>query len=70
MRMRASLAVIALAVLLQPLVSSAQVPAAQEGRERMRDRFNQSSLRDEEHFAANFEKLLRTAWQQHRELIK
>jgi len=35
----------------------------------LRDRFDQSSLRDEEHFAANFEELLRTAWQQYRDLI-
>jgi protein O-GlcNAc transferase len=31
----------------------------------LRARFEQSSLRDEGRFAANFEKLLRTAWQQH-----
>ena len=32
----------------------------------LRARFEQSSLRDEKRFAANFEELLRTAWQQHR----
>jgi protein O-GlcNAc transferase len=31
----------------------------------MRPRFEQSSLRDERHFAAKFEELLRTAWQQY-----
>ncbi len=31
----------------------------------LRTRFEQSSLRDEKRFAANFEKLLRTAWEQH-----
>jgi protein O-GlcNAc transferase len=31
----------------------------------LRARFEQSSLRDEGRFAANFEKLLHTAWQQH-----
>ena len=31
----------------------------------LRSRFEQSSLRDEKRFAANFEGLLRTAWQQH-----
>jgi predicted O-linked N-acetylglucosamine transferase (SPINDLY family) len=31
----------------------------------LRSRFEQSSLRDEKRFAANFEQLLRTAWQQH-----
>ena len=30
----------------------------------LRSRFEQSSLRDEKRFAANFEALLRTAWQQ------
>jgi predicted O-linked N-acetylglucosamine transferase (SPINDLY family) len=30
----------------------------------LRDRFEQSPLRDEKRFAANFEVLLRTAWQQ------
>jgi predicted O-linked N-acetylglucosamine transferase (SPINDLY family) len=30
----------------------------------LRARFDQSSLRDEKRFAANFENLLRTAWQQ------
>jgi protein O-GlcNAc transferase len=30
----------------------------------LRDRFDHSSLRDEKRFAANFEELLRTAWQQ------
>jgi predicted O-linked N-acetylglucosamine transferase (SPINDLY family) len=33
----------------------------------LRDRFEKSSLRDEKRFAANFEELLRTAWQQHPE---
>ena len=36
----------------------------------LRSRFEQSSLRDEKRFAANFEKLLRTAWQQHLEQLK
>ncbi len=36
----------------------------------LRARFEQSSLRTEERFAANFEKLLRTAWQQHHEHIQ
>jgi len=36
----------------------------------LRARFEQSSLRDEKRFAANFEKLLRTAWQEHLEQIK
>jgi protein O-GlcNAc transferase len=36
----------------------------------LRDRFEQSALRDEKRFAANFEEVLRTAWQQHREHIK
>jgi protein O-GlcNAc transferase len=36
----------------------------------LRSRFEQSSLRDEQRFAANFEKLLRTAWQQHLEQLK
>jgi protein O-GlcNAc transferase len=31
----------------------------------LRARFEQSSLRDEKRFTANFEELLRTAWQQH-----
>ena len=31
----------------------------------LRERFEQSPLRDEKRFAANFEGLLRTAWQQH-----
>jgi protein O-GlcNAc transferase len=33
----------------------------------LRTRFEQSSLRDEQRFAANFEELLRTAWRQHGE---
>jgi protein O-GlcNAc transferase len=36
----------------------------------LRARFEQSSLRDEKRFAANFEELLRTAWQQHLEHSK
>jgi protein O-GlcNAc transferase len=36
----------------------------------LRARFEQSSLRDEKRFAANFEKLLRTAWQHHLEHSK
>ncbi len=36
----------------------------------LRSRFEQSSLRDEKRFAANFEELLRTAWQQHLEHSK
>jgi protein O-GlcNAc transferase len=36
----------------------------------LRSRFEQSSLRDEKRFAANFEKLLRTAWQEHLEHSK
>ena len=37
-----------------------------ELRASLRARFEQSSLRDERRFAANFEGLLRTAWEQHR----
>jgi predicted O-linked N-acetylglucosamine transferase (SPINDLY family) len=36
----------------------------------LRGRFEQSSLRDEKRFAANFEGLLRNAWQQHLERSK
>jgi protein O-GlcNAc transferase len=36
----------------------------------LRSRFEQSSLRDEKRFAANFEELLRTAWRQHLEHSK
>jgi protein O-GlcNAc transferase len=36
----------------------------------LRSRFEQSSLRDEKRFAANFEKLLRTAWHEHLEHLK
>jgi protein O-GlcNAc transferase len=36
----------------------------------LRSRFEQSSLRDEKRFAANFEKLLRTAWHEHIEHFK
>jgi predicted O-linked N-acetylglucosamine transferase (SPINDLY family) len=36
----------------------------------LRSRFEQSSLSDEKRFAANFEELLRTAWQQHLEHSK
>src|SRR6266404_5624726 len=36
----------------------------------LRARFEQSSLRDEKRFAANFEELLRVAWQQHLERSK
>jgi predicted O-linked N-acetylglucosamine transferase (SPINDLY family) len=36
----------------------------------LRSRFEQSSLRDEKRFAANFEKLLRTAWHEHLEHFK
>jgi predicted O-linked N-acetylglucosamine transferase (SPINDLY family) len=36
----------------------------------LRARFEQSSLRDEKRFAANFEKLLRTAWHEHLECFK
>jgi protein O-GlcNAc transferase len=36
----------------------------------LRSRFEQSSLRDEKRFAANFETLLRTAWRQHLEHSK
>jgi protein O-GlcNAc transferase len=36
----------------------------------LRSRFEQSSLRDEKRFAANFEKLLRTAWHEHLERFK
>jgi predicted O-linked N-acetylglucosamine transferase (SPINDLY family) len=36
----------------------------------LRARFEQSSLRDEKRFAANFEELLRVAWQQHLEHSK
>jgi hypothetical protein len=57
--MRAFLAVMALAVLLHPLVSSAQVPAAQEGRERMRDRFNQQGGRNTAQAQAKFDEALR-----------
>ena len=35
----------------------------------LRARFEQSSLRDEKRFAANFEKLLRTAWEEHLERL-
>jgi HEAT repeat protein len=57
--MRAFLAVMALAVLLHPLVSTAQVPAAQEGRERMRDRFNQQGGRSTAQAQAKFDEALR-----------
>jgi predicted O-linked N-acetylglucosamine transferase (SPINDLY family) len=36
----------------------------------LRARFEQSSLRDEKRFAANFEKLLHTAWHEHLEHFK
>jgi protein O-GlcNAc transferase len=36
----------------------------------LRTRFDQSSLRDERRFAANFEELLRSAWRQHVERFK
>jgi protein O-GlcNAc transferase len=36
----------------------------------LRRRFEQSSLRDEKRFAANFERLLRTAWHEHLEHFK
>jgi protein O-GlcNAc transferase len=36
----------------------------------LRARFEQSSLRDEKRFTANFEELLRVAWQQHLEHAK
>ena len=36
----------------------------------LRSRFEQSSLRDEKRFAANFEELLRVAWQEHLERSK
>jgi protein O-GlcNAc transferase len=36
----------------------------------LRSRFEQSSLREEKRFAANFEKLLRTAWHEHLEHFK
>jgi predicted O-linked N-acetylglucosamine transferase (SPINDLY family) len=36
----------------------------------LRARFEQSSLRDEKRFTANFEELLRAAWQQHLERSK
>ena len=36
----------------------------------LRARFEQSSLHDEKRFAANFERLLRTAWEQHLERSK
>jgi predicted O-linked N-acetylglucosamine transferase (SPINDLY family) len=36
-------------------------------RDSLRGRFDESPLRDEKRFASNFEKLLRTAWQQHLE---
>lgn len=58
MRMRASLAVIALSTVLWPVVSPAQVPAAQEGRDRMRDRFNQGG-RSTAQSQAKFDEALR-----------
>jgi protein O-GlcNAc transferase len=39
-------------------------------RSSLRTRIEQSSLRDEKRFAANFGELLRTTWQQHLELLK
>jgi predicted O-linked N-acetylglucosamine transferase (SPINDLY family) len=41
------------------------LPRLEQLRESLRSRFEQSSLRDEKRFAANFEKLLRTAWHEH-----
>jgi protein O-GlcNAc transferase len=40
------------------------LPRLESLRASMRSRFEQSSLRDEKRFAANFEGLLRTAWRQ------
>lgn len=62
MRMRASFVVIALAAtiasLLRPAPSAAQVPAAQDGRDRLRDRFNQSG-RGSAQAQAKFDEALR-----------
>jgi predicted O-linked N-acetylglucosamine transferase (SPINDLY family) len=43
------------------------LPRLEQLRASLRARFERSSLRDEKRFAANFEGLLRTAWEQHRE---
>jgi protein O-GlcNAc transferase len=46
------------------------LPRLERLRASLRARFEQSSLRDEKRFAANFEQLLRTAWAQHLECSK
>jgi predicted O-linked N-acetylglucosamine transferase (SPINDLY family) len=46
------------------------LPRLEQLRASLRSRFEQSSLRDEKRFATNFEKLLRTAWQDHLEHFK
>jgi predicted O-linked N-acetylglucosamine transferase (SPINDLY family) len=46
---------------------ASDLPRLEQLRASLRARFEQSSLRDEKQFAANFEWLLRTAWEQHLE---
>jgi protein O-GlcNAc transferase len=46
---------------------ASDLPRLEKLRASLRPRFEQSSLRDEKAFAANFERLLRTAWEQHLE---
>lgn len=44
---------------------ASDLPRLERVRSSLRARFEQSSLRDERRFAANFEELLRTAWRRH-----
>jgi protein O-GlcNAc transferase len=46
---------------------ASDLPRLEQLRASLRARFERSSLRDEKRFTANFEALLRTAWQQHLE---
>jgi protein O-GlcNAc transferase len=47
------------------LALASDLPRLEQLRASLRPRFEQSSLRDEKRFAANFEELLRTAWRQY-----
>jgi HEAT repeat protein len=57
--MRVFRVVIALAVVSIPMLAAAQVPAAQDGREKMRDRFNKDNGRGGAQSQAKFDEALR-----------
>ncbi len=59
MRMRVFRVVVALAIVSLPVLAAAQVPAAQDGREKMRDRFNKDNGRGGAQAQAKFDEALR-----------